>query len=133
MPTASAVVSDVIELARNVLLKTSGRVPPLSFQGRCIRKIRIKDIDQIVTPWYMRFSVVDRPGVLSKISGILGKNRISIAAVIQKGRECHEGVPVLMMTHEARGCDVTRALQEIDRLPIVLSRTARIRVEDRLS
>jgi homoserine dehydrogenase len=80
----------------------------------------------------MRFSVLDRPGVLSKISGILGKNRISIAAVIQKGRQIGEAVPVVMMTHEARGRDVIRALGEIDKLPIVLDRTVRIRVENRL-
>jgi homoserine dehydrogenase len=81
----------------------------------------------------MRFSVVDRPGVLSKISGILGRNGISIAAVIQKGRQTREAVPVVMMTHEARGRDILRALKEIDRLPIVLDHTVRLRVENRLS
>jgi homoserine dehydrogenase len=81
----------------------------------------------------MRFSVVDKPGVLSRISGILGKNRISIAAVIQKGRQAREAVPVVMMTHEARGRDVIRALKAIDQLPVVLDKTVRIRVEDRLS
>jgi homoserine dehydrogenase len=133
LPTASAVVSDVIELARNVLRRSPGRVSPLSHQFRYVKTVRIKDIEHIVTPWYMRFSVLDRPGVLSKISGILGKNRISIAAVIQKGRQIGEAVPVVMMTHEARGKDVIRALGEIDKLPIVLDRTVRIRVENRLS
>jgi len=133
MATASAVVSDVVELARNVLFKSPGRVPPLSYQSRYVKRIRIKDIHQVVTPWFMRFSVVDRPGVLSKISGILGKNRISIAAVIQKGRRIGEAVPVVMMTHEARGRDVMRALDEIDQLPIVLDRTVRFRVENRMS
>ena len=133
MPTASAVVSDVIELARNVLHRSPGRVSSVAHQSRYGKTIGIKDIHHVVTPWYMRFSVVDRPGVLSKISGILGKNRISIAAVIQKGRRTREAVPVVMMTHEARGRDMVRALEEIDRLPVVLDRTVRIRVEDRLS
>jgi homoserine dehydrogenase len=133
LPTASAVVSDVVELARNVLHKSPGRLSPVSHQIRRLKTIGIKTIDHIVTPWYMRFSVIDRPGVLSKISGILGKNRISIAAVIQKGRQVREAVPVVMTTHEARGRDVVRALEEIDKLPIVLDRTVRIRVENRLS
>jgi len=64
MASASAVVSDVVELARNVLFKSPGRVPPLSYQSRYVKRIRIKDIHQVVTPWFMRFSVVDRPGVL---------------------------------------------------------------------
>ncbi len=133
MPTASAVVSDVIELARNVLLRSPGRVSPLSHRRRYIKRIRIEDVHRAVTPWYMRFSVVDRPSVLSKISGILGKHGISIAAVIQKGREIQEAVPVVMMTHEARGRNVMRALEEIDQLPIVLDRTMRIRVENRFA
>ncbi len=133
MPTASAVVSDVVELARNVLFHSAGRVSTLSHQGRYIKAIGIKDIERVVTRWYMRFSVVDKPGVLSRISGILGKNRISIAAVIQKGRQAREAVPVVMMTHEARGRDVIRALKAIDQLPVVLDKTVRIRVEDRLS
>ncbi len=133
MPTASAVVSDVVELARNVLFKSPGRVSTLSHQNRYVKKIGIKDIRQVITPWYMRFTVVDKPRVLSKISGVLGKNGISIAAVLQKGRQVREAVPVVMMTHEARGKNVIRALGEIDRLPIVLDKTVSIRVEDRLS
>ncbi|NIO03110.1 MAG: homoserine dehydrogenase [Proteobacteria bacterium] len=133
MPTASAVVSDVVELARNVLFHSAGRVSTLSHQDRYIKAIGIKDIERVVTRWYMRFSVVDKPGVLSRISGILGKNRISIAAVIQKGRQAREAVPVVMMTHEARGRDVIRALKAIDQLPVVLDETVRIRVEDKLS
>ncbi len=132
MPTASAVISDVVELARRVLTKSPSRLPTLLPLNRDVKTIRIRDIRQVVTPWHMRFSVVDRPGVLSKISGILGKNGISIAAVIQKGRQAQEAVPVVMMTHEAKGRDVVRALEEIDQLPVVLDRTVRIRVEDRL-
>jgi homoserine dehydrogenase len=133
MPTASAVVSDVIELARDVLFRLPDKMSSLPGRSRYVKRIGIKDIHRIVTPWYMRFSVVDRPGVLSKISGILGENRISIAAVIQKGRQVREAVPVVMMTHEARGRDVVRALEAIDHLSVVLDRTVRIRVENRLS
>ena len=77
-----------------------------------------------------RFSAVDRPGVLSKIAGILGANNISIAAVIQKGRKLDGAVPVVMTTHESREKNVRMALEEIDKLDIVQDRTVRIRIED---
>ena len=80
----------------------------------------------------MRFSVVDRPGVLSKISGILGKNEISISSVIQKGRQVNGAVPVVMMTHEAREKNAHRALKEIDRLSVILGKTLFLRVENEL-
>jgi homoserine dehydrogenase len=133
MATGSAVVSDLIELGRNILKGTSERVPTLSFQGAYIKEMRIKDIEDIVRPYYMRFSAQDRPGVLSKISGVLGKNEISIASVIQKGRGVSEAVPVVMMTHEARERNVRRALREIDEMDVILDRTMLIRVEDKLS
>jgi homoserine dehydrogenase len=133
MATASAVVSDLIELSRNILKGTAGRVPTLSLQQTHIKEMKVKDIEDIVRPYYMRFSALDRPGVLSKISGILGKNDISIVSVIQKGRQVSEAVPVVMMTHEARERNVGRALREIDKMDVILDKTMLIRVEDELS
>jgi homoserine dehydrogenase len=89
-------------------------------------------MEEVEMPFYMRFSAVDRPGVLSTISGILGKNGISIASVIQKGRQINGAVPVVMMTHEAREENVHRALKEIDRLKAILGKTMYIRVENEL-
>jgi len=133
MPTGSAVVSDLVELARNLLTQTRGRrVPLLSYQETAVKKIPFKKMEEGVMPYYMRFSALDRPGVLSKISGILGKNEISISAVIQKGRRIKGAVPVVMMTHEAREKHVHRALREIDRLGMILGKTMLIRVENEL-
>ncbi len=132
MPTGSAVVSDVVELSRNILKGTRERVPTLSFQGAHIRETKLKDIEDIVRPYYMRFSALDRPGVLSRISGVLGKNDISIASVIQKGRGISEAVPVVMMTHEARERNVRKALREIDKMDVILDKTMLIRVENEL-
>jgi len=133
MPTGSAVVSDLVELGRNVLTRASGhRVPLLSFQESAIEKIPLKKMDDVMMPFYMRFSALDRPRVLSKISGILGKNDISISAVIQKGRQVNGAVPIVMMTHEAKEKNVHRALKEIDRLGVILGRTMFIRVENEL-
>ena len=79
--------------------------------------------------YYLRVTAQDRPGVLSKVAGILGDNDISIANVIQKGRGTREAVPVVMLTHEARERDMRAALAEIDRLRDVAAATTMIRVE----
>jgi len=133
MPTGSAVVSDLVEIGRNVLTQASGRrVPLLSFQEWAIEEIPMKKMDDVVMPFYMRFSALDRPRVLSKISGILGKNEISISAVIQKGRQVNGAVPIVMMTHEAQEKNVHRALREISQLGVILGKTVYIRVENEL-
>lgn len=133
MPTGSAVVGDLVELGRNLLVGAEGRrVPLLSYQDSAIGKVALKRMDEVVMPFYMRFSALDRPGVLSRISGILGKNGISISAVIQKGRQVHGAVPVVMMTHEAREKSVHKALREIERLGVILGKTVFIRVENEL-
>jgi homoserine dehydrogenase len=87
-------------------------------------------MDDIWTNYYLRFSAVDRPGVLSRISGILGNKNISIAAVIQKGRKLNGAVPVVVTTYKAREKDVREALIEIDKLDVVLGKTVAIRIED---
>ncbi len=133
MPTGSAVISDLVELGRNVLTRASGRrVPLLSFQETATEKIPLKKMDDVVMPFYIRLSALDRPRVLSKISGILGKNNISIAAVIQKGRQVNGAVPIVMMTHEAREKNVHQALKEIDHLGVILGKTMFLRVENKL-
>ena len=81
--------------------------------------------------YYFRFSALDRPGVLSKISGILGNYNISIASVIQKGRRIGEAVPLVVLSHQAKERDVRQAIKEIDLLPVVMDKTVFIRVEGR--
>jgi homoserine dehydrogenase len=130
LPTASAVVSDLIDLARSVRLGLHNRVPPLgSVQGLETRR-PVKPMADIVTNYYIRFAALDRPGVLSQVSGILGKYHISIAAVIQKGREVKGAVPIVMITHEAREANMRQALNEIDALPVVSPPTILYRIED---
>ena len=133
MPTGSAVVSDLVELGRNLLVKAAGRrVPLLSFQEAAIEKIPLKKMEDMVMPFYIRVSALDRPRVLSKISGILGKNDISISSVIQKGRRVNGAVPIVMMTHEAKEKNVRQALKEMDRLDVIKRKTMCIRVENEL-
>jgi homoserine dehydrogenase len=130
MPTASAVVSDIRDLARNLTQGIKRRVPALGCDQALNSPRQIKPLDQVVTNYYIRFAALDRPGVLSQISGILGKHNISIAAVIQKGREVRGAVPIVMITHEAKEANTRQALLEIDQLPIVSPPTVLYRIED---
>jgi len=130
MPTASAVVSDIVDIARNILSATVRRIPPLSYQRESIRKIPVLPMDELVTHYYFRFAALDRPGVLSTISGILGKYNISLQSVHQKGRKTNGSVPLVMLTHRAKEVDVKRALAEISDLNVVSDEPVLIRIED---
>lgn len=130
MPTGSAVVSDLMDIARDIAADKAPRIPHLGFKKDQLTSIPIKPISDVSTCYYFRFAAVDRPGVLSKISGILGANQISIAAVIQKGRQTRGAVPIVMITHEALERNVRNAMAEMDRLDVVLAPTQIIRIED---
>jgi len=128
LPTASAVVSDVVEIAQNILYQRPSRpshIPAIAGEG-----LKIRPMDEVRTRYYLRVMAVDKPGVLSKVSGILGSHDISIASVIQKGRHARASVPVVMMTHEAVEGAMRRALAEIDALDVVSGRTVCLRVEE---
>jgi homoserine dehydrogenase len=128
MPTGSAVVSDIASIARNISKNAIGRIPLMMAISR---EVTIKKMDDVVSKYYFRFSALDRPGVLSKISGILGNYNISIASVIQKGRRIGEAVPLVVLSHQAKERDVRQAIKEIDLLPVVMDKTVFIRVEGR--
>ena len=130
LPTGSAVIADIIEIARDILSGSKLRVPPQSFQNIEIKTIPILNIESIDSEYFLRFSVLDNPGVLSRISGILGQHSIGIQSVIQKGR-CNEGrgVPLIMMTHRANEKNIQLALREIDELEVVCEKPNFIRVE----
>jgi homoserine dehydrogenase len=130
MPTASAVVGDIVDLARNLRCKTAGRVPLMAFQRDRITPLPVLPVTEIVTCYYFRFSALDKPGVLSKISGILGAHGISIKTVHQKGRKTNGSVPIVMMTHQAKEADVRSAFDEIGALDVVAGRPVLIRIED---
>ena len=132
LPTGSAVVGDVVDVARNVLKSSSGRVSPHGYETLSDGDLQLQSIDDITCKYYLRFQVLDQPGVLSAIAGILGEQGISLETVIQKGRSADQSdtVSVVMMTHEAKELAVRRALQAIQTLPRVQGETVRIRVED---
>lgn len=132
MPTATAVVADLLDLARNRLHASRRRVPPLGYPVGAQQAAKVKPLDLLESEYYLRFMVVDRPGVLARIAGLLGKANISIASVIQKEREHGAAVPIVIRTHHARERDLRRALRAIDRLPVVRAKTTFIRIEESL-
>jgi homoserine dehydrogenase len=128
LPTGSAVVGDIIDIGRDILAGTTNRAPLVAFRERSA--LRIRSMDDITSCYYLRFSVVDKPGVLSRVSGALGKNNISISSVIQKGRAAAQAVPLVMMSHEAVERDVNKALAEINKMDCIAGPTMVIRVEE---
>jgi homoserine dehydrogenase len=127
LPTASAVWSDVLEIARRIAhdIPATG----LELPSAAAKAVAVQPMDDVRTCYYLRVMAQDRPGVLSKITGILGDNEISIASMLQKGRGGRAAVPVVMMTHEARERDMRQALAAIDTLADVATATTMIRVE----
>jgi len=130
MPTASAVVGDIVDISREILKNVSEWVPSRSIGEDKMDDIDLVPFEDIHTNYYFRFMAADRAGVLSKISGILGDHNISISSVIQKGRKEDGAVPVVMTTHKAREKDVQEALARIARLDVVHEKTTLIRIED---
>lgn len=130
MPTASAVLSDVMDVARNIISGSVSRVPVFSFQGKSIEKIPAMPIGDVRTCYYVRFAATDKPGVLSRISGALGDFGISIDWVHQKGRHHTESVPIVMLTHMAKEADFQQALSVISAMPEICQAPVVIRVED---
>jgi homoserine dehydrogenase len=126
MPTASAVWSDVLEIARRIAHGIPSLALELPSTGQALA---LAPMDTIRCGYYLRVMMQDKPGALSRVTGILGENDISIASVIQKGRGQREAVPVVMLTHEARERDMRAALTKIDRMRDVAGGTTMIRVE----
>ena len=130
LPTGSAVVGDVIEIARNIISNAQDRVPASSFQNSEIKPIPLKDISTIESEYFLRFNIQDKPGVLSKISGVLGNHGISIESMIQRERgEKGDAVSLVMMCHRSSEKNIQNALKEIEQLDMVCGKSNLIRVE----
>jgi len=127
MAAASGVASDLINLATHHDDSASTRISNLS---REFAKVRLRKMDQIETKFYIRFMAVDRPGVLAKISGILGQHGISISSLNQKLRHRSSAVPIVMLTHQAKEKMIRLALEKISQLQIVRSQPVAIRMEN---
>ncbi|MCP4399451.1 MAG: homoserine dehydrogenase [bacterium] len=128
MPTASAVVSDIVDIARNMRQGISNRIPLSPGLTEEEQSLSIQAPDRFLSRYYLRFKVLDHPGVLSKISGLLGEYNISIASVIQKEMHPVDSVPLVMLTYEAYEHDVQEAIRKIEQMDSVTDKTVLIRV-----
>ena len=128
LPTGSAVVGDIMDIARQILMEPSRKLPA-GPSGDAGPVVDFQPMDSITSIYYFRFMALDQPGVLSQISGILGRHRISIAQMIQRGRKEGGSVPLVIMTHTALERDIQKALVEIKSLSCITEQPILIRVE----
>jgi homoserine dehydrogenase len=129
-PTASAVVADLVDVARTMTADPEHRVPHLAFQPDRLSSTPILPISEVETSYYLRMRVYDKPGVLADITRILADSAISIDAMVQK--EPHEGedqVNIIMLTHQTVEKNVDAAIAKIEGLPVVAGKVTRIRLE----
>ncbi len=130
-PTASAVIADLVDITRLHTADPDHRVPHLAFQPDRIADTRVLPMEEVVTSYYLRMRVEDRPGVLADITRILADLSISIDAMVQK--EPSEGehqVDIIMLTHETREKQVNAAIVKIEALAVVAGKVTRIRLEE---
>ena len=131
LPTASAVVADLIDIARQ-MHDPDNAVPALAFSEDFLSDARVLDIEEISGAYYLRITAEDRVGVLADITEILGRLEINIEAIIQKeprpNGQDDSVVPVIILTHEVREATLNQALQAIEELQAVVNRVTRIRV-----
>jgi len=128
MPTASAVVGDIIDAARNIADGCPKRVPMDYY--RADKRVTLVPIERIESRYYLRFNVSDNPGVLAAITSRLGAEGISIASVMQKERAGETWVPVIIITHRALERGVRRAIREVEKEAFVRMPTQIIRIEE---
>jgi homoserine dehydrogenase len=129
-PTASAVVADLVDLARDLAAGQSSRVPALGFAREQLRDLPVVPMAQVVTPWYLRMEAEDKPGVLSAVASLFSEQGISIEALIQKApAEGETRVPLIVLTNRAAQGSVDAAVQAIEALDSITGEITRIRVE----
>jgi homoserine dehydrogenase len=129
-PTASAVVADLIDLARDVGVDASARLPALGVALADLRSLPIIPIEKVKTPWYLRMEVADKPGVLSRVASIFSEQGISIEALIQRAPgQGQTLVSLIVLTNKAPQDSVDIAVCEIEALETINGKVTRIRVE----
>jgi homoserine dehydrogenase len=134
-PTASAVIADLVDIARLQSADVANRVPALGFQPQAMSDLPVLPMDQVVTSYYLRLRVADQAGVLAKVTGILAASGISIDAVLQReadeiGGEGSTQTDVIILTHECTEANMNAAIAQMQALTTVLAPITRIRKEE---
>ena len=130
-PTASAVVADLVDITRLHTADPDHRVPHLAFQPDQLADTSVLPMDEVITSYYLRMRVLDRPGVLADVTRILADLAISIDAMVQREPgEGEEQVDIIMLTHETREKHINTAIAKIEALAVVTGKVTRIRLEE---
>lgn len=130
LPTAVSVVSDIVDVGRNLLSEARGRVPQRAFLGERMIVAKLRDPADHACRYYLRFYVRDQSGVLGRLATALGSHGVSIEQMVQEGRGQDEPVAVVLLTHPARTGDVRLALAEIDRSGVGTEPALALRIEE---
>ena len=128
-PTASAVMGDLMETVSRIANNDAHHD---FIMPSAANRLNVKSRKEIISRYYLRFSAMDRPGVLAKIAGILGENSISISSMIQKGRKVEGSVPIVITTHEANEEELFKSVETCDKLGVISAKTMVLRIEDSL-
>ncbi len=130
-PTASAVIADLVDVTRMATSDPQNRVPHLAFQPNAMADLKILPMDEVVTSYYLRLRVVDKPGVLADITRILADEQISIDAVIQKEPgEGEDQTDLIMLTHQTREKRINAAIAKVESLKVVAGKVTKLRLEE---
>ena len=134
-PTASAVIADLVDIARLLDASASQRVPALAFQPGAMSDLPVLPMDQVVTSYYLRLKVADKAGVLAEVTGIVARAGISIDAVLQREADEVAGedgtfTDLIMLTHDTSEGTMNEAIAQMQALPTVLAPIVRIRKEE---
>jgi homoserine dehydrogenase len=130
-PTASAVIADLVDIARLATADPDHRVPHLAFQPAAVQDLGVLPIDEVVTAFYLRLQVADETGVLARVTRILAEHGISIDALLQRPSAAGEArTDVIILTHDTVEGRMTAAIAEMQALPTTLAKIVRIRKED---
>ncbi|WP_076591742.1 homoserine dehydrogenase [Herminiimonas arsenitoxidans] len=129
-PTASAVIADLVDIARLADADPAHRVPHLAFQPNSMADTPILPISEVTTSYYLRMPVADEVGVLAKVTSILAESTISIDAMLQKEPALGETqTDIIMLTHQTQEKNVEAAIKKIEALSTVLGKVTKIRLE----
>ncbi len=130
-PTASAVIADLVDVTRMATSDPQNRVPHLAFQPNAMADLKVLPMEEVVTSYYLRLRVQDKPGVLADITRILADEQISIDAVIQKEPgEGEEQTDLIMLTHQTREKRINSAIAKIEKLNVVAGKVTKLRLEE---
>ncbi|GGE68218.1 homoserine dehydrogenase [Streptosporangium jomthongense] len=129
--TASAVIADIVDVARISASTGALRVPYLGFRPEAMENLDVLSMEEVQSAYYLRITALDRPGVLAKIASILSEHGINIESIMQKESELKDGrIPVIILTHTVQERQVNRAIEEMESLSDIDGKVVRIRAEN---